>query len=56
VHVATSHSGEKLAVKVQHAGLRDTCSADVATIQALVQAAKRIFPVSAPPVAAPAAA
>lgn len=44
VHVAYSHDGRKLAVKVQHAGLRESCTADVATIEFLVKAAKVIFP------------
>jgi len=33
VHRATSHDGQQLAVKVQHAGLRETAAADVATIE-----------------------
>jgi predicted unusual protein kinase regulating ubiquinone biosynthesis (AarF/ABC1/UbiB family) len=33
VHRAVAHSGEPLAVKVQHIGLRETASADVATIR-----------------------
>ena len=44
VHVAHSHDGKKLAVKVQHAGLRESCTADVATIEFLVKAARVIFP------------
>jgi ABC1 atypical kinase-like domain len=44
VHVARGHDGRKLAVKVQHAGLRESCTADVATIEFLVAAARRVFP------------
>jgi hypothetical protein len=33
VHRAVSHDGRQLAVKVQHAGLRETAAADVATIE-----------------------
>lgn len=33
MHRATSHDGRQLAVKVQHAGLRETAAADVATIE-----------------------
>ncbi|KAF8067287.1 ABC1 [Scenedesmus sp. PABB004] len=44
VHVAHTHDGRKLAVKVQHAGLRESCAADVATIEALVSAARLAFP------------
>ncbi|KAF6264636.1 ABC1 family-domain-containing protein [Scenedesmus sp. NREL 46B-D3] len=44
VHVATAHDGTKLAVKVQHAGLRESCAADVATIEFLVNAVRVIFP------------
>jgi aarF domain-containing kinase len=44
VHVATAHDGSKLAVKVQHAGLRESCAADVTTIEFLVNAVRVIFP------------
>jgi aarF domain-containing kinase len=44
VHVATGHDGKKLAVKVQHAGLRESCAADVATIEFLVKTARVMFP------------
>ncbi len=43
--MATAHDGRKLAVKVQHAGLRETCAADIATIDALVRTVRVIFPV-----------
>lgn len=46
VHVAEDSDGRKLAVKVQHAGLRETSAADIATVEALVRAARLIFPVS----------
>jgi hypothetical protein len=45
VHVAESHDGHKLAVKVQHPGLRESSTADIATIEALVKAVRTIFPV-----------
>eukprot|EP00879_Flechtneria_rotunda_P031719 GHRR01034673.1.p1 GENE.GHRR01034673.1~~GHRR01034673.1.p1 ORF type:complete len:438 (+),score=116.78 GHRR01034673.1:236-1549(+) len=44
VHVAYGHDGRKLAVKVQHYGLRESCAADVATIEFLVRAVKVMFP------------
>ncbi|GFR41354.1 hypothetical protein Agub_g2037, partial [Astrephomene gubernaculifera] len=44
VHEARDHSGRRLAVKVQHAGLRESCAADVATVAALVAAARLVFP------------
>lgn len=44
VHAATGHDGRQLAVKVQHAGLRESCTADVATIEFLVRAAAQLFP------------
>jgi aarF domain-containing kinase len=44
VHVATAHDGSKLAVKVQHAGLRESCAADVTTIEFLVNAVRVVFP------------
>jgi ABC1 atypical kinase-like domain len=33
VHRATAHDGQQLAVKVQHIGLRETSTADIATIR-----------------------
>ena len=46
MHVAKGHDGRMLAVKVQHAGLRETAVADVATISFIVRAVRFIFPVS----------
>jgi|LauGreSBDMM110SN_4_FD.fasta_scaffold92032_1 aarF domain-containing kinase len=46
VHVATGHDGRKLAVKVQHSGLRETATADIATISFIVRAVRYFFPVS----------
>ena len=45
VHVATGHNGQKLAVKIQHAGLRETAVADISTISFLVRAVRFVFPV-----------
>ncbi len=45
VHEAVSHDGRRLAVKVQHAGLREACNADLATIEFLVQTVRIFFPV-----------
>ena len=42
--MAEDHAGNKLAVKVQHEGLRESADADIATIQALVSIAKFVFP------------
>ncbi|KAK9823333.1 hypothetical protein WJX72_001997 [[Myrmecia] bisecta] len=44
VHVAHTFDGQKLAVKVQHSGLRDTSSADVATIEVLVKVVHWLLP------------
>ncbi|KAL6763996.1 ABC1 family-domain-containing protein [Haematococcus lacustris] len=44
VHVAEDHQGRKLAVKVQHAGLLESSTADMATVEALVKAVRYIFP------------
>ncbi|KAK9917077.1 hypothetical protein WJX75_000654 [Coccomyxa subellipsoidea] len=44
VHRATSHDGRQLAVKVQHAGLRDSCTADTLTVEFLVNAVHFLFP------------
>ncbi|KAI8470915.1 MAG: ABC1 family-domain-containing protein [Monoraphidium minutum] len=44
VHVAYGHDGSKLAIKVQHAGLRESCAADIRTIELLVKGARLIFP------------
>ena len=45
VHVATERgTGRKLAVKVQHAGLREACHADLAAVGLAVRCAERWFP------------
>ncbi|GAX83513.1 hypothetical protein CEUSTIGMA_g10938.t1 [Chlamydomonas eustigma] len=44
VHEASTHDGKKVAVKVQHAGIRETSVADIATIEFLVSAVRLIFP------------
>lgn len=44
VHVAKDKEGRKLAVKVQHPGLRETSAADIATIEFLVKVARNFFP------------
>ena len=45
VHVATERgTGRKLAVKVQHAGLREACYADLAAVGLAVRCAERWFP------------
>jgi aarF domain-containing kinase len=42
--VAEDFNGKKLAVKVQHEGLREGYRADLATIQTLVNFTKWVFP------------
>ncbi|KAL4422859.1 hypothetical protein ABPG75_009056 [Micractinium tetrahymenae] len=44
VHEATDHDGRRLAVKVQHRGLREASAIDLATIDFLVKAVKWIAP------------
>ena len=44
VHRAVTHEGRPLAIKVQHRGLREACAADIATVAALVSAARWLFP------------
>lgn len=44
VHVARDKDGRKLAVKVQHAGLREMAAVDTLTIEALVEGVRWIFP------------
>ena len=45
VHVGILRAGgTRVAVKVQHAGLRETCVADIATLRALCAAARALFP------------
>ena len=44
MHRAVGHDGRRLAVKVQHARLRDSCTADILTVETVVRAAHLIFP------------
>ena len=45
VHIARLRSsGEKVAVKIQHGGLRETAAADIATVRALTRFAAWAFP------------
>jgi len=44
VHAATLRDGTRVAVKVQHAGLRESADADIATVRALARAAAFFFP------------
>lgn len=44
VHVARTHDGKKVAVKVQHTHMTDTAAADYATVDFLVHTVHRIFP------------
>lgn len=44
VHVARLHSGQKVAVKVQHGHLTDTAAADTATVALVVQALYWFYP------------
>ena len=45
VHVALEHgTGRKLAVKVQHARLREACSSDIAAVSLAVDIAGKLFP------------
>ncbi|CAH8313128.1 unnamed protein product [Eruca vesicaria subsp. sativa] len=44
VHVARTHNGEKVAVKVQHAHMTDTAAADTAAVGVIVNTLHRIFP------------
>ena len=44
MHRAVSHDGQQLAVKVQHAGLRDTCQADTLVVEVFVRALRWAFP------------
>ena len=44
VHAAETLEGVKVAVKVQHAGLRENSVVDVATVQALVTAVRFVYP------------
>jgi len=44
VHLATDASGRKLAVKVQHRGLRELSRGDVAAVSFFVNAVAAAFP------------
>lgn len=44
VHAARLRDGSEVAVKVQHAGLRESCAADTTTIEWLIKAAHVVFP------------
>lgn len=45
MHTATlKATGQKVAVKVQHEGLREAASADIFTVTSLVNLAHRLFP------------
>ncbi|KAF5959659.1 hypothetical protein HYC85_000868 [Camellia sinensis] len=44
VHVGRTHDGQKVAVKVQHAHMTDTASADYATVELIVNTLHRFFP------------
>ncbi|CAH9126429.1 unnamed protein product [Cuscuta epithymum] len=44
VHVARTHDGEKVAIKVQHTHITDTAAADYATVSLIVNTLHRFFP------------
>jgi aarF domain-containing kinase len=44
VHVARTHDGQKVAVKVQHAHMTDTAAADYATVELIVNTLHHFFP------------
>lgn len=44
VHVARTHDGQKVAVKVQHTHMTDTAAADHAIVEFIVNTLHRIFP------------
>ncbi|KAL8218110.1 hypothetical protein R6Q57_021483 [Mikania cordata] len=44
VHVARTHEGQKVAVKVQHTHMTDTAAADFATVEMIVNTLHRFFP------------
>ncbi|PWA48279.1 putative aarF domain-containing protein kinase 1 [Artemisia annua] len=44
VHVARTHEGQKVAVKVQHTHMTDTAAADLATVELIVNTVHRFFP------------
>ncbi|KAI3470875.1 hypothetical protein Pfo_027538 [Paulownia fortunei] len=44
VHIAQTHDGQKVAVKVQHTHMTDTAAADYATVELIVNTLHRLFP------------
>ncbi|XP_058207251.1 putative ABC1 protein At2g40090 [Rhododendron vialii] len=44
VHIARTHDGQKVAVKVQHPHMTDTAAADYATVELIVNTLHRFFP------------
>ncbi|CAN4117987.1 unnamed protein product [Withania somnifera] len=44
VHVARTHDGKKVAVKVQHTHMTDTAAADYATVELIVNTLHQFFP------------
>ncbi|KAK6145493.1 hypothetical protein DH2020_022313 [Rehmannia glutinosa] len=44
VHIARTHDGEQVAVKVQHTHMTDTAAADYATVELIVNTLHRLFP------------
>ncbi|KAD2805177.1 hypothetical protein E3N88_38554 [Mikania micrantha] len=44
VHVARTHEGQKVAVKVQHTHMTNTAAADFATVEMIVNTVHRFFP------------
>ncbi|KAB1217741.1 hypothetical protein CJ030_MR3G014849 [Morella rubra] len=44
VHVARTHDGQKVAVKVQHSHMTDTAAADYATVDLVVKTVHQFFP------------
>ncbi|CAM8913585.1 hypothetical protein QQ045_031157 [Rhodiola kirilowii] len=44
VHVALTHDGQKVAVKIQHTHMTDTAAADHATVDLIVTTLHRLFP------------
>lgn len=44
VHIARTHDGQEVAVKVQHTHMTDTAAADYATVELIVNTLHRFFP------------
>ncbi|XP_041994777.1 putative ABC1 protein At2g40090 [Salvia splendens] len=44
VHIARTHDGQQVAVKVQHTHMTDTAEADYATVELIVNVLHRLFP------------